>query len=185
MSNQDILEHAKILLSALNNISVVRPLIVGGVLRDLELGRKPKDIDILVKDVRANNIMFTVANFCVKYGYSIKDKTSHDPYYQDDGLLSSKQIKGVYELVPNFEAGIPIDVILVNVDPLERVRLFPCNASMIYMDSTGNITKTVEFEHFVFTGELHFYQTCVPQYVERMLKYFPDLLVTVDLHKKQ
>ena len=139
-------------------------IIAGGCLRDLETGRDPKDVDILIEweskaDYREAEIMAD------RLGYTAHhcNETYGD---NEDG-----QLRTVYKLT---KAGKkPIDLIFLNCPVMERIENFPCNAAMVWLDK-GIIRSNASYGRFMNSGKLEFYDTCLPKYKAKLLSYYPQ-----------
>lgn len=157
------MKDAQIIASVFNTFQEGSALIAGGYIRDLVLGRKPKDIDILVhwQDANDDREIEILAN---RLGYSILNCA------EGYGQSETDNLRCVYKLTKIGE--LPIDVIFLNCTPMERIKNFPCNASMVWTDGTS-VRHLPSFEQFRNTGVLEFYETCTEEYAARMHTYFP------------
>lgn len=183
VSENPTLVDAKALLKELATIGG-RPIIAGGALRDLTIGRAVKDVDIIVKDSPA--LKGTIEKVGKKLGYTLASKTKASG--ASGGYIDSKQPANTFstqtDIVEVFvleKAGKPsIDFIVVSNEPVVRVKYFPCNGSMIWMDVAGQVHTRMEFSFFKH-GLLMFFPTATQEYTSRMLSYFPTHFVTVNL----
>lgn len=182
VSENPILVDAKALLKELAIIGG-RPIIAGGALRDLTLGRTVKDVDIIVKDSPALKGTIEKAGKGLGYTFTSKTDASGASGY-NDSTQPANTFSTQTDIVEVFvleKAGKPsIDFIVVSNEPVVRVKYFPCNGSMIWMDVAGQVHTRMEFSFFKH-GLLMFFPTATREYTSRMLSYFPTHFVTVNL----
>ena len=158
-----MLKDAKTIAMVYNVFKKDSAVIAGGCLRDIDTGREPKDIDILIEyesdaDYREASML---AN---RLGYKLKENNTYGPEGEN-------QLRFVIKMV--HETKKPIDLIFLNCPVQERIDNFPCNASQVWLYK-GTVCSTEEYDQFLITNKLEFYKSATKEYKERMLNYYPQ-----------
>ena len=149
-----------------NLFKVDSSIVAGGYLRDLDLGRTPKDVDVLV-EYESDSDYGEVAIQARVHGYSVKMVGNVYDTTSDNELRRIFKLEKVGEL--------PIDVIFLNIPVMDRVADFPCNLSQIYRNSCGTVMKTPAYECGVRDKTVIYnLLTLRPNYEAKLRSYFPD-----------
>lgn len=172
--NEKHVKDAKLITSIFNTFKEGSAIIAGGYPRDLQLGREPRDIDILI-EWESELDYDELRILADRLGYVVHD---HSARYGDD---EHGQMRCVMTLEPMFDKdhfaeGVMIDVIFLNCPVFERIDNFPCNLSKVWL--VGD--KVIESGHFTDGNRckvMKFSVDCPAKYVERMKSYFPDYRV--------
>lgn len=162
-----------------------KAIIAGGAVADIFSGYKvPKDIDVVVK-ATCNFDYNKIKDVVTKLGGTFEENRSGSGSCakgNDNNIVNNLNNM---RMCANFKVRIPhcdkeIDIICINIDPIDRVREFPCNRSMIWVDQNGDIEMLEPFLEFI-DGNLMFFCTAKKEYKERTIKYFPEHVVCFDL----
>lgn len=168
------LKDAKLIVSIFNTFVPNCACIVGGFLRDIELGREPKDIDILI-EYNGEADYREVAILADRLGYSLRD---HSANYAVDEVYS---LRNVYTLTK--DGCLNIDVIFINNTIAERIKEFPCGLSQIWLEGHW-IKRTDKFNYGYRNKILQFTEDAPNEYVQRMQEYFPNYEVEFNAYTK-
>ncbi|MGL4483489.1 MAG: hypothetical protein ACRCUS_00920 [Anaerovoracaceae bacterium] len=183
VTDSPILNSAVKICKYLDSRGIASPMIAGGALRDLVTGAKPvKDIDILLRAETGTEakIIATLANLLV--AGKLVDKTETSYYGMRESSEANGQIVCVFEI--QIEGEPTIDLIFLNTNPINRIALFPCNASRIYLRpsmfsfSCYELKKDSSFNQFLIHNQLSFLPSCPREYYERMVSYYPKCKIT-------
>ena len=158
---------AACLISDVYNLFVPGSSIVaGGYLRDLDLGRQPKDVDVLIEF--DGDLDFKEAAIQARtLGYSIRFLT------RVYGVSSDGDLHTIIQLEK--EGELKIDLIFLNIPVLRRVEEFPCNLCKIYRDSSGEVVRCPDYVEGITNKRVIYYQPSLrPVYYMKMQEYFPD-----------
>ena len=143
-----------------------KSLVAGGYLRDIDLGREPKDVDVLIEyeddlDLKEAEIQ---ARF---HGYDISRVGGN---YGEIG----KDLHRVFKL--RKEGELKIDLVFLNQPVLTRFYDFPCNMCMIYRHGeTGEIVTSEDYDYGKLNKMVVYNPTTTREnYHKKMLEYFPD-----------
>lgn len=172
--NEKHIKDAKLITSIFNTFKEGSAIIAGGYPRDLQLGREPRDIDILVEwESKLDYDELTI--LADSLGYSCRDYSNR---YSDD---IGGQLRRVVSLIPKLERGqfeenVVIDVIFLNCPVFERIDNFPSNLSKVWLVEntvieSGHFTDGKRCKVLKFSGD------CPEEYITRMRSYFPDYRV--------
>lgn len=175
--NEKHIKDAKLITSIFNTFKEGSAIIAGGYPRDLQLGREPKDIDILVEwTSKLDYDELTI--LADRLGYSCRDYSDRYDDHEDD------QLRRVVSLIPKWERGqfeenVVIDVIFLNCPVFERISKFPCTLSEIWLTANGDVEFSYDFSVAVLKKVLHFRYNSAEydEYEARMKSYFPDYRV--------
>ena len=141
--------------------------IAGGCLRDLKLGREPKDIDILIE--YGNSKDYDEAHLLAeRLGYSVENCS--DGYEDTDDT----NLRHVYKLTKVNK--LPIDLIFLNCTVKEQIERFPCSLTEIWLEGHW-INTTKEFGTSLQNQTLIFREDTPEEYRQRMIGYFPTYKV--------
>lgn len=173
--NEKHVKDAKLITSIFNTFKEGSAIIAGGYPRDLQLGREPKDIDILV-EWESKLDYDELRILADRLGYVVHDHTER---YGDD---EHGQMRCVMTLEPIFDVdhfadGVMIDVIFLNCPVRERINNFPCTLSEAWLTTGGGVACSYEFHKAVLNKVMKFSVDCPAKYIERMKSYFPDYRV--------
>lgn len=175
--NEKHIKDAKLITSIFNTFKEGSAIIAGGYPRDLQLGRTPKDIDILVEwESKLDYDELTI--LADRLGYLCRDYSDRYADNVDDRL------RRVVSLIPKLERGqfeenVVIDVLFLNCPVFEGISKFPCTLSEIWLTAHGDVEFSYAFSIAVLKKVLYFRNTgCeYTEYEERMKSYFPDYRV--------
>lgn len=175
--NEKHIKDAKLITSIFNTFKEGSAIIAGGYPHDLQLGREPKDIDILV-EWESKLDYNELAVLADRLGYSCRDYSDR---YSDD---VDGQLRRVVSLIPKLERGqfeenVVIDVIFLNCPVFERISKFPCTLSEAWLTESGDVNFSYDFSVAVLKKVLYFRHnsTEYDEYEERMKSYFQDYRV--------
>jgi hypothetical protein len=140
--------------------------IAGGYLRDMDLGREPKDVDVLV-EYGSDKDLEEGIRLADRFGYTCERVGGN---YGEIG----KDLHTVFALEKPGE--LKIDLVFLNVPCLPRIHDFPCNLCQIYrIGLTGIIAKSEEYEEGVASKMIVYNPDQIREnYYNKMLRYFPD-----------
>jgi hypothetical protein len=144
-------------------------VIAGGFLRDWDLGRTPKDIDVLI-EYQDKTCISEALLLADRLGYTVID---HGEMYPEDG---SQNLRLVLRLEK--EGHLSIDLIFLNCSVMARIEEFSCALSQIWWDNTlGVVCRKSTYNFSYRNKKLVFSSTLTQEYKERMISYFPDYTV--------
>lgn len=141
-------------------------IVAGGYLRDLDLGRQPKDVDVLIEyaDMRDTKEAEIQAR---TLGYNIKRVTNVYRVAEDGDLHTILKLEKGGEL--------SIDLIFLNIPVLQRVEEFPCNLCKIYRKEGGEVVRCPDYLEGIANKRIVYYQPSLQtSYLRKMKEYFPD-----------
>lgn len=173
-NNKDInmlLQHikdAQLITSIFNIYKEGSACIAGGYLRDVYIGREPKDIDILVQ-YESDADYKEVEILADRLGYDLKDYS--DQYGSVD---TEGQLRNVFTLMKYDKPCI--DIIFLNCTVQERIENFPCSISKIWLDGSKLVLHK-EFEETIDIQTMTFRSDVTPEYEARLRGYFPQYKV--------
>ena len=175
--NEKHIKDAKLITSIFNTFKEGSAIIAGGYPRDLQLGREPKDIDILV-EWESKLDYDELRILADRLGYVVHD---HSERYGDD---EHGQMRCVMTLEPMFDEdhfaeGVMIDVIFLNCPVFERISKLPCTLSEAWLTESGDVNFSCDFSVAVLNKVLYFRHSNAEydEYEARMKSYFPDYRV--------
>lgn len=167
-----VFKDANFIVSIFNVFSEGSAVIAGGAVRDMQVGRTPKDVDIIIryeddKDIAEGRILAD------RLGYSVT-RYNHYVYNPDtDYQLESNPSSEFLHCVLKLESGDKeIDLIFVKTDPIEHIKKFPANSSMVWLDN-GEVKYLPPFNDFMLSNTIYVLNP-YEEYAERMSKYFPE-----------
>lgn len=174
--NEKHVKDAKLITSIFNTFKEGSAIIAGGYPRDLQLGREPKDIDILVE--WENKLDYDELTILAdRLGYLCRDYSDRYDDHEDE------QLRRVVSLIPKVEQGqfdevVAIDVIFLNCTVFERIYNFPCTISEVWLVGDG-VAFSNAFCRAVTKKVLYFRHNSAEydEYEARMKSYFPDYRV--------
>lgn len=174
--NEKYVKDAKLITSIFNTFKEGSAIIAGGYPRDLQLGREPKDIDILVEwESKLDYDELTI--LADRLGYTCRDYSDRYDDHEDG------QLRRVVSLIPTFELGqsearVVIDVIFLNCPVFERIYNFPCTISEVWLVGDG-VAFSSAFCSAITEKVLCFRHNSAEydEYEERIKSYFPDYRV--------
>lgn len=163
------MKDALLICAVYNTFKKGSAAIAGGCIRDWELGREVRDIDIIVEfegeaDIREAHILAD------RLGYSAITYHNHPEYRTRDS-----NTEAIVKLVHTSKLGI--DVIFKTCSVQRAVQDFPCNAVKVYLEETLGGLKTIttpEYLEFCRTKVLHFHEDAPEEYKAKLLGYFPQ-----------
>lgn len=154
---------AKTICGVFNGLRKGSSIIAGGYLRDLDLGRKPKDVDLII-EYEGEEDLALAEKFGKAFGYT---STVKGKGYID------REVKCVLAFEKDGE--VKIDVIFLTVPVMERLAIFPCNICKIWTDQTGLVEATPEYSKGILNKEIIYNRgTAREKYIDKMHEYFPD-----------
>ena len=164
--------------------NTIRPntaIIAGGFLRDLETGRQPKDVDVFI-ECDSDYGVSMVETYAELAGCVVKrHEGSSKSFKQEDP--NNENVKEVLTLESTDK--LSVDVIFLKTPVRDRVKIFPCNASMLYFDpelgELGEVVRTPKFKEFLKNSVLKFYDTAKILYIRRLSGYYPNC--SYELHQ--
>lgn len=151
-----------------NQVKPGSAIVAGGYLRDMELGRDPKDVDVLIH--REGACVEDILALCEMHGYSSNNKFQRGEGYPE----GDDQLCGLIDLEK--EGELKIDLVFLTVPVIERFDNFPCSLCKIYRHQvTHEIIKALDFVESVNSKCLIFYRrTLMEPYKRKMIEYFPE-----------
>ena len=176
------INHAKIIRDELCKKFNTDAVIAGGALRDSVTGKPVKDIDIIIHgDEKTDYFGYLSKLEGIK---TVVNKSTENSSYNSYSGYGSGDIIVVFGLTFEDPDLLPIDIIVHGSSVGERIRTFPCNAAMIWLNRRGtSINARDEFELFSTQKELHLYPTANQKYKDKILLKYPECNLTVDLGK--
>lgn len=171
--NEKHVKDAKLITSIFNTFKEGSAIIAGGYPRDLQLGRTPKDIDILVEwESKLDYDELTI--LADRLGYLCRGYSDRYDDHEDE------QLRRVVSLIPKVEQGqfdevVAIDVIFLNCPVFERIYNFPCTLSEAWLEG-DKVECSSAFNKAVCSKVLYFRHNSAEydEYEARMKSYFQD-----------
>mgnify|MGYP003639027448 FL=1 len=166
--DHSILKDAKTIVMVFNVFNKECAAIAGGCLRDLETGREPRDIDIIVQYEDPRD--FAEAQIQARFlGYTATVFQMHAEYPLEG--ICGAAVMGIAKL--EHPTKLPIDIIFRDGPIRQVIEDFPCNAVKVYMVE-DDIVQTPEYQEFLDTGKLTFHKGAPEAYKEKLLSYYPQ-----------
>ena len=163
----DQLKDAKLIVSIFNTFVPNCAAIAGGYIRDVETGREPRDIDIIVEFEDQRD--FAEATLLAdRLGYS--SQVYHACAEYPNTARTGASV-GVVKLHKHNQ--LDIDIIFKSVSVKRAIEDFPCNAVKVYLDGDTTIT-TEEYREFCKTRKLIFHPDAPQAYKDKLISYYPQ-----------
>lgn len=166
--NLDEIEHVKMFFEQFGEqLGVHKYLITGGYPRDITLGRKPKDIDVLIKSSLCEGDLINEVKRIAQLELDQVKFTVYTDYGEGSNHFSENYVVGLHVAVKDM---LPIDLLFIKGNEISSViNSFDCSLNKGIVDSTGKITS-LELDKFEYTG------TCTERF-RRFVDMYKDLLL--------
>lgn len=130
-------------------LGVVIHLVTGGYPRDIALGRKPKDIDVLIKSNLCEEDLINEVKRIASQKLAQVEFTVFTNYGADCNHFSENYIVGLHVAVRDM---LPIDLLFVKGSKISKtINSFDCSLNKGVLNEDGTIAG-LDLDHFVYTG---------------------------------